>query len=158
MERLPAYVWPPLSWIEAARAAVRFEVGYPRRLPKGACFTRYRITEGRWLSIPIQHALRTAPLQASWPLESRWRLYHWRTILTLYGKAPFFYEWKPFLEYLYLDAPLTSLRDVADLILKELGRVYGWRFQWVEEPLSLPKLPSYADEMSGLERVLRLGA
>lgn len=156
MAVLPAFLWPPISWITHARALGTFQVAYPSRLPKGSCFTRYRITGERWLSIPIIHSLKASPAQATWPPDKRWRLYHWRTLLTLYGKAPFFYEWKPFLEYLYTEAPLERLRDVADLVLRELAALYGWQYEWV------PLLPAgdwrcTGTELSILDQLLRVG-
>lgn len=118
---LPAYVWPPRTWVDQAQAAQRFRVAYPPRLPKGSYFARYRIQSALWLSIPLQKPSRKDPLTATWPADSRWRLYHWRTLLTHFGKAPFFYEWKPFLEYLYLEARVATLRDFTDTILGGAG-------------------------------------
>jgi len=157
MEVLPAFLWPPRSWVEKAKTLRTFQVGYPPRLPKGSCFTRYRIVGERWLSVPIIHRLKTTPAAATWPPDKRWRLYHWRTLLTLYGKAPFFYEWKPFLEYLYLQAPLLTLRDATDLVLRELASLYGWTYEWA--PTTLPKGNWRCNpaELSILDHLLRTG-
>ncbi|MCX8112675.1 MAG: WbqC family protein [Bacteroidia bacterium] len=157
MEVLPAFLWPPKSWVDKAQALRSFYIGYPKRLPKGSCFTRYRIAGDRWLSVPIIHALKATPHQASWPSDKPWRLYHWRTLMTLYGKAPFFYEWKPFLEYFYLHAPYTRLAEAAELILNELARLYGWRFSWASEPVGQWQ-PCPASELSVLDYLLRRGA
>lgn len=154
---LPAYVWPPASWIERACAAQQFQVGYPVRLPKGSYFTRYCIQAGVWLSIPLCRPSRKTPSEATWPAESRWRLYHWRTLLTHFGKAPFFYEWKPFLEYLYLEAFVHTLRAFTDLILQELARLYGWQYTWTASERLSYEDPE-AGELSILVHLLRVGA
>ncbi|MCS7153278.1 MAG: WbqC family protein [Bacteroidia bacterium] len=156
MEVLPAFLWPPKSWVEHANRLRKFFIGYPARLPKGSCYTRYRIIGERWLSIPIIHASKRTPFEATWPPETRWRLYHWRTLLTLYGKAPFFYEWKPFLEYLYLEAPLSRLADVAELIIQELARLYHWQVEWKPEDAPI-YFPCSAAEVSILDQLLRSG-
>jgi len=152
---LPAFVWPPQSWVDIAHQERRFGVGYPARLPKGGYYTRYWLPEGRWLSIPVRHAQKDTPFLASWPPESRWRTYHWRTLLTLYGKTPFFYEWKPFLEYLYLEARLPTLQAFCDTILTELARLYGWTFYWSEDPPLTLSGP--AREPTILAHLLRVG-
>ena len=140
-----------------AQAAQRFQVGYPSRLPKGSYFARYRIQSDLWLSIPLHKPSRKTPWMATWPPESRWRLYHWRTLLTHFGKAPFFYEWKPFLEYLYLEAPVSTLREFTDLILQELARLYGWQYEWTAlEGLTYPD--TEGQELSILVHLLRVGA
>lgn len=156
MTVLPAYVWPPLSWVARAHAAHRFQVAYPARLPKGSYFARYSLQPGQWLSIPLHRPSRKSPPEATWPAESRWRLYHWRTLLTHFGKAPFFYEWKPFLEYLYLEAPVRTLREFTDLILQELARLYGWQYMWAA-PERLSCVEPETEELSLLVRLLRVG-
>lgn len=153
---LPAYVWPPRSWVEKACEMKTFQVGYPPRLPKGSYYARYWLPEGRWLSVPLLHSSKSAPFTATWPPDKRWQSYHWRTLLTLYGKAPFFYEWKPFLEYLYMEAPFFTLVDFTRAVLTELARLYGWRISWSLSPLQLvedfpPREPSI------LSHLLRVG-
>ncbi|MEN3041495.1 MAG: WbqC family protein [Bacteroidia bacterium] len=155
MEALPAYLWPPATWIEQANRLQSFVIAYPIRLPKADYYTRYLIGNGRWLSVPILHATKDTPYAATWPSDQRWRLYHWRTLVTLYGKAPFFYEWKPFLEYLYLEAQLYTLRDFADLIFQELARLYAWRYEWAPTPGAIPPFQYPAKELSILDKLLR---
>jgi len=152
---LPAFVWPPQSWVDIAHQERRFGVGYPARLPKGGYYTRYWLPEGRWLSIPVRHAQKDTPFLASWPPESRWRTYHWRTLLTLYGKTPFFYEWKPFLEYLYLESRLPTLQPFYDTTRTALARLYGWTFYWSEDPPLTLSGP--AREPTILAHLLRVG-
>ncbi|MCS6894846.1 MAG: WbqC family protein [Bacteroidia bacterium] len=156
MEALPAYIWPPVSWVERAHRLRTFLIAYPARLPKGSYYTRYRIADERWLSIPIIHATKNTPHTATWPSDKRWRLYHWRSLLTLYGKAPFFYEWKPFLEYLYTEADFTTLKDFAELIFQELGSLYSWQYEWSPYPVKL-NFTLQRDEISILDQLLRFG-
>ncbi|MCS7297263.1 MAG: WbqC family protein [Bacteroidia bacterium] len=153
---LPAYLWPPSSWVAEANRLRVFQIAYPPCLPKGSCFNRYRIQGGRWLTIPILHTLKSSPYEATWPTDKHWRLYHWRTLLTLYGKAPFFYEWKPFLEYLYLQAPFTRLSQFTECVLLEIARLYGWRLSWSERYLG-PVQRCSPSELSILDQLLRAG-
>lgn len=84
-------------------------------------------------------------------------MYHWRTLLTHFGKAPFFHEWKPFLEYLYLESPVSTLREFTDLIFQELARLYGWQYEWAA--LEGPTYPDLeGQEISILVHLLRVGA
>lgn len=131
-EVLPLYYWPPAAWVRQADRYKRFCVGYGKKIPKASLFYRCALASGVWLSIPLVRASKKAPWEATWPLGSRWRLHHWRTIQTLYGKAPFFYEWKPFLEALYLERPVLYLHEVSLAILQELARWRGWRIEVVE--------------------------
>ncbi|MCS6789459.1 MAG: WbqC family protein [Bacteroidia bacterium] len=153
---MPAYFWPPVSWVEAANRYRTFAVGYPAILPRGEYYARYWLPERGWLSVPIQRALRKNPPIATWEPASRWRLYHWRTIQTLYGKAPFFYEWRPFLEYLYLELSATTLREITTTILEYLASLYGWKFQWLPEKLP-PYTPFPSPDTSILPILLRRG-
>ncbi|GIV23213.1 MAG: WbqC family protein [Bacteroidia bacterium] len=156
MRVLPAYLWPPLSWIEVAKESRGFAVAYPPLLPKGSYYARYWLPEGHWLTVPLVHATKKTPFQATWPPDKPWRLYHWKVLLTLYGKAPFFYEWKPFLEYLYLEAPFTTLYEVTNTVLQELARLYGWKATWVKDLMPEPMVFA-RQEASILPHLLRVG-
>ncbi len=145
LEVLPLYYWPSVDWIKRADQLKRFYVGYDSKIPKASSFYRCALPNGLWLSIPLVRASKKVPWQATWPVESRWRLYHWRTVQTLYGKAPFFYEWKPFLEELYLNAAVSYLHEVSLSIIQELARWRGWRVEPLKETavlLSVPEGPS----------------
>ncbi|MCX7606096.1 MAG: WbqC family protein [Bacteroidia bacterium] len=156
MNILPAYIWPPLSWVQLATTFRTFQITYPPYLPKGSYYARYWLPEGRWLSIPLLHSTKRTPWDAQWPPDKPWRAYHWRTLLTLYGKAPFFYEWKPFLEYLYVEGTFHRLQEVCTCILKELSPIFGWQFSWCVEPLPVPEVSS-PRETSILSHLLRMG-
>jgi WbqC-like protein family len=65
-----------------------------------------------WLTIPVQHnnlAQRIIDVEVA---GNEWRRKHWNSILMSYSKAPFFKQYSPQFEALYLNSNETSLSKI----------------------------------------------
>jgi hypothetical protein len=154
---LPLYYWPPVAWLEEAGRLREFAVGYPARLPRSSYYYRCYLPARGWLSIPLRRDSRKSPWQATWPPDSRWKLYHFKVIQTLYGKAPFFLEWKPLLEEIYRTDTYQTLAQVAWRIIQEIALGYGWKVSLMEAGVPLALEAGLAGQVSSLDRLLRVG-
>ncbi len=154
---LPLYYWPPLSWLQAATQLRVFSVGYPPRLPPGSLYYRCYLPQHGWLSVPLRRESRKTPWQATWPPHSDWKMYHFKVLQTLYGKAPFFLEWKPFLEEIYLTSSYQTLGEITWRIIAEIALWHGWRVSlWRKGSPPLMSLEFEAG-ISSLDLLLRIG-
>ena len=154
---LPLYYWPPVVWLEEASRLRAFAVGYPARLPRGSCYYRCYLPVRGWLSIPLQKDSRKSPWQTTWPPDSRWKLYHLKVIQTLYGKAPFFLEWKPLLEEIYQTNTYQTLAQVAWRIIHEIALWHGWKVSLAERGVPITLETDLEGRVSSLDRLLRVG-
>jgi hypothetical protein len=76
---------------------------------------------------------------------------------TLYGKAPFFLEWKPLLEEIYFDHAYQTLGEVAWRIIQEIALWYGWKVSLSKEGIPMPvSFPAEA-KISSIDLLLRVG-
>ncbi len=151
---LPLYYWPPVAWMQVADQLTVFSVGYPLRIPRSSLYYRCYLPGFGWLSIPLHRDSRKTPWQATWPPYPPWKTYHFKVLQTLYGKAPFFLEWKPFLETLYLTSTYQTLAEVSWQIVQEIALWHGWKVTLrVDIP---PKYPIIEAEppVSGLDLLL----
>ncbi len=154
---LPLYYWPPLEWMQAAAQLRIFSVGYPPRIPRSSLYYRCYLPEFGWLSIPLCRDSRKTPWQATWPPHPPWKTYHFKVIQTLYGKAPFFLEWKPFLEALYLASAHHTLAEVSWQIVQEIALWHGWKVTLrLDAPPDYPTMEA-EPSISGLDLLLRAG-
>jgi hypothetical protein len=154
---LPLYYWPPIGWLQAAMRLRVFGVGYPERLPRSSFYYRCYLPAHGWLSIPLCRNSRKTPWHATWPPDSRWRAYHFKVLQTLYGKAPFFLEWKPLLEEIYFGSAYQTLGEVAWRIIQEIALWYGWKVSLSKEDVPMPlSFPAEA-KISSIDLLLRVG-
>jgi hypothetical protein len=154
---LPLYYWPPVNWLQMAAAHRVFGVAYPSHLERGSLYYRCYIPLHGWMTIPLLRATRKAPWQATWPSKTNWKRYHYRVLQTLYGKAPFFLEWKPFLEVLYLSGCEETLSAFSFRIIQELASWHGWKVSARQD--AIPTLPMAHEgaPVSSIDVVLRFG-
>jgi hypothetical protein len=67
----------------------------------------------QWLSIPVEVAGKFhQKINETRVSDPKWNLVHWRTIAGSYARAPYFKEFKPVVEELYLDCRETLLSEI----------------------------------------------
>jgi hypothetical protein len=83
-----------------------------------------------WLTVPVDLQNSKSNLvkdilisEAKVPQKKHWQYKHWESIRHVYGKAPFFHEYKDFFEWLYLS---KSWKYLAELNLVILRKLFEW--------------------------------
>ncbi len=75
----------------------------------------------QWLTIPVGPDLRRLICEVT--LQStRWQRTHWKTLVQLYGKAPFFRHYQGFLEDIYLAREWRSLSELNQFLVHSIAR------------------------------------
>jgi WbqC-like protein family len=75
----------------------------------------------QWLSIPVGTDLRRRICDVRME-NPRWQRKHWRTLSQLYGKAPFFRDYRGFLEEVYLGREWRKLSELNQLVIRTIAR------------------------------------
>ena len=109
---------------------------------------RIKTREGlRWLTIPVEakgnYRQRLSETKVSDP---RWAHRHWRTLSHNYARAPFFQEYRAWLEELYLASEEVLLSAVNERFIRSICGLLGIRTRISRSP----------DEESGGDRTERL--
>ena len=78
------------------------------------------IQGSKWLSIPVGVCAHRLICEVSLE-DSHWQLSHWDSIRHQYQKSPFFRNYRPFLEDLYLDKKWSSLSELNQYIIKYIS-------------------------------------
>ena len=74
-----------------------------------------------WLTIPVGTDLNRLICEVSLN-DRRWQNKHWKTIVQLYGKTPFFKDYQSFLEYIYLENRWDNLSKLNQFIIKSISK------------------------------------
>lgn len=73
-----------------------------------------------WLTVPTdgtqQHLICDVRLT-----DPKWQSRHWQTLRHLYGKAPHFERYRPFLEDVYLNRQWTHLSEINQYLIKNIS-------------------------------------
>ncbi|MFA6316412.1 MAG: WbqC family protein [Elusimicrobiota bacterium] len=84
----------------------------------------------QWLTVPVDLKSSASNLlkdirifQEPGPVARRWQARHWTALQSCYGKAPFFAQYRPFFEDLYLGRTWESLAELNLAILKQ---AFAW--------------------------------
>jgi hypothetical protein len=87
----------------------------------------------RWLTIPVQVKGRYLQrIDETLVDGSGWSAKHWSTLVSWYGRAPFFEHYRPVLEPLYLETSERHLSQINRRFLETLARLLG-----ISTPVSL---------------------
>lgn len=73
-----------------------------------------------WLTVPCPKKYDVLISEVV-PTNAQWQEKHWRTILQLYGKAPFFSRFAPFFEDFYLGQTWDSLSVLNQQLIKHIA-------------------------------------
>jgi hypothetical protein len=73
-----------------------------------------------WLAIPVGPDLNRLICEVS--IESpRWQIKHWKTILQYYSKAPFFENYREFLEQIYIKNEWHNLSELNQFVIRTIA-------------------------------------
>ncbi len=70
----------------------------------------------QWLTVPVSAGLDTRIDQAK-IVPDRWQMKHYQAILTSYAKAPYFKQYREFLEFVYLDSEWQLLSELNQFLI-----------------------------------------
>lgn len=102
----PSYTFPPISWwMQAAKAgSVAPDAAEP--FEKMTCRNRYRISGPNnpiLLTVPILHGREQHGRMSEIRIYNaeKWQVRHWRTLVSVYNRTPFFAYYEPLLQPLF---------------------------------------------------------
>lgn len=77
----------------------------------------------QWLTIPTGTDLKRRICDVSIE-SSSWQRKHWQTLTQLYGKAPFFGDYRPFLAEIYAQREWRNLSELNQFLIQKIARQY----------------------------------
>ncbi|WP_339157807.1 WbqC family protein [Paenibacillus sp. FSL W8-0186] len=77
----------------------------------------------QWLTIPVNAASDMLICDVVLP-NNNWAVKHFKTLEALYSKAPYFKNFKPFLEYVYLERKWVHLSELNQYLIKYISKNY----------------------------------
>lgn len=78
----------------------------------------------KWLSVPVNVKGKfEQKINETLVNEPSWNKKHWDTIKQVYNKAPFFKEYKPYFEDLYLNCTLINLSEINLYFIKAICKL-----------------------------------
>lgn len=75
----------------------------------------------QWLTIPVGTDLNRRICDVTLD-DPRWQRKHWKTLLQLYARAPFFAHYRPFLEEVYLGREWKRLSELNQFLIRTIAR------------------------------------
>ena len=91
----------------------------------------------QWLTIPVRHETLTQKISETLTANTLWPTKHWKTIRQNYAKTPYFPDYAPLFEELYLTAATQERRlsKINYMFLKTLCNILGikTKLRWSEE-------------------------
>lgn len=81
------------------------------------------INGSQWLTIPVNASNDLLICDVLLP-STNWAVKHFKTLTALYSKAPFFKNYKPFLEHVYLERKWSHLSDLNQYLIKYISTNY----------------------------------
>lgn len=103
----------------------------------------------QWLSIPVGTDLNRLICDVSLD-DSHWQQKHWKTLLQLYGKAPFFDTYRSFLEDAYLNRKWQNLSCLNQFLIQAIAA------QYLGVRTTFQQSSDFPSAGKGQERVLNL--
>lgn len=82
---------------------------------------KIKVSQGtQWLTVPVQ-ASRDMLICDVTIASSDWAANHYKTLLHQYAKAPYFKDFKPLLEYVYLEKTWENLSELNQFLIKHIS-------------------------------------
>jgi WbqC-like protein family len=75
----------------------------------------------QWLTIPVGTSLDRLVCEVSLS-DQRWQTRHWNTLRHLYGRAPFFSQYRPLFEDVYLGRRWGTLSELNQFLIHVIAR------------------------------------
>jgi hypothetical protein len=76
-----------------------------------------------WLTIPTNGTQQHLICDVQFT-DPKWQVKHWETLRHVYGKAPYFERYRPFLQDVYLGRHWTHLSELNQYLIKEISREF----------------------------------
>lgn len=76
-----------------------------------------------WVTIPVGSNLNRLICDVI-PSNELWQTKHWKTLNQLYGKSPYFNQYKGFLEHFYCECKWKSLSQLNQYLIKYISREF----------------------------------
>ena len=76
-----------------------------------------------WLTIPTNGTQQHLICDVQFT-DPKWQIKHWETLRHVYGKAPYFERYRPFLQDVYLGQHWTHLSELNQYLIKEISREF----------------------------------
>ena len=76
-----------------------------------------------WLTIPTNGTQQHLICDVQFT-DPKWQIKHWETLRHVYGKAPYFERYRPFLQDVYLGQHWTHLSKLNQYLIKEISREF----------------------------------
>lgn len=76
-----------------------------------------------WLTIPVGSDLNRLICDVA-PSNNLWQIKHWKTLRQIYGKSPYFNNYKDFLEYFYCDCEWDNLSRLNQYLITHIAQNY----------------------------------
>jgi len=125
----PLIPFPNIAWWQLVNGCDEVIFDHAEHFAKMTYRNRYYITGANGLiqlTVPLAHGRnqRTAMQDVRIDNKERWQVQHWRTIFSVYGRAPYFEHYAPVLEKLFnqkFDDLVTFNHATIQWLKKETG-------------------------------------
>ncbi|MFF2091716.1 WbqC family protein [Paenibacillus sp. NPDC058174] len=77
----------------------------------------------QWITIPVNAQSDQLICDVEIP-NSNWASKHYKTLNALYSKAPYFKQYKSFLEYIYMERSWSNLSSLNQYLIKHISQEY----------------------------------
>lgn len=78
----------------------------------------------QWLTIPVKHKGKSLQkISEAEVSHSNWRIKHWKTLVSSYGKSAYFSNYKDVFESLYLDNDEINLSQINYLFITTINKI-----------------------------------
>lgn len=79
----------------------------------------------QWITIPVYQRHLLQRISETFTSDPKWRLKHWNTLKTNYGRAPFFKQYSPLFEEFYMNFNSSSLSEINVYLVKLICKILG---------------------------------
>ncbi len=111
-----------------------------------------------WFTIPARFLNLNQKINEVEVATNDWAIKHWKTLSTVYAKAPYFKIYKPIFEQLYTSINTKNLSEINQLFIKVICEILGIKTPIVNstdldlsEPDRVLKLVSICKQLGGSE-------
>ncbi|PKV49786.1 WbqC-like protein [Aquimarina sp. MAR_2010_214] len=85
-----------------------------------------------WITIPVKHKSLDQRIDEIEVFLPKWNVKHWKTIQAIYGRAPFFKNYKERFEKLYLEIDTLMLSEINKKFILEICDILNIKTQIID--------------------------
>lgn len=109
----------------------------------------YTATGLKWMTVPV-YGTTEKRIDEIEIVRGRWQMQHYQSILTNYAKAPYFRQYRDFLDFVYLDTVWNSLSELNQFLIRKIAT------DFLHISTKLDQSNSYPSAGSGHQKLLSL--